>query len=153
MTAEEIQGNSLKEIIRGVRISMILVCIVFIVWISVLYSVLRSNDRENKDITGEEYKRTRSRAQVIFKFMINMILIFLLLMALLLLAAMSPVQWANPKQFNENTVDIIRVFSLLGFCVNAVLIWQNKRNKIVFCLVLITNIYMAYKVFRTFFIF
>lgn len=57
MTAEEIQGNSLKEIIRGVRISMILVCIVFIVWISVLYSVLKSNDRENKDITGEEYKK------------------------------------------------------------------------------------------------
>ena len=79
MTAEEIQGNSLKKIIRGVRISMILVCIVFIVWISVLYSVLKSNDRENKDITGEEYKKTQSRAQVIFKFMINMILIFLLL--------------------------------------------------------------------------
>ena len=37
MTAEEIQGNSLKEIIRGVRISMILVCIVFIVWISVKF--------------------------------------------------------------------------------------------------------------------
>lgn len=54
---------------------MILVCIVFIVWISVLYSVLKSNDRENKDITGEEYKKTQSRAQVIFKFMINMILI------------------------------------------------------------------------------
>lgn len=36
---------------------MILVCIVFIVWISVLYSVLKSNDRENKDITGEEYKK------------------------------------------------------------------------------------------------
>ena len=61
---------------------MILVCIVFIVWISVLYSVLKSNDRENKDITGEEYKKTRSRAQVIFKFMINMILIFLLLKTL-----------------------------------------------------------------------
>ena len=122
---------------------MILVCIVFIVWISVLYSVLKSNDRENKDITGEEYKKTQSRAQVIFKFMINMILIFLLLMALLLLAAMSPVQWANPKQFNENTVDLI----------SAVLIWQNKQNKKVICLALITSLYMAYKVVRTFLIF
>lgn len=132
---------------------MILVCIVFIVWISVLYSVLKSNDRENKDITGEEYKKTQSRAQVIFKFMINMILIFLLLMALLLLAAMSPVQWANPKQFNENTVDLIRVFALSGFLVNAVLIWQNKQNKKVICLVLVTSLYMAYKVVRTFLIF
>lgn len=132
---------------------MVLYCIVIIVCMLVFYFIPKSKGKENEDITNEEDKKARSKTQVVFKFMINMILFFLLSIALFLLFVMSPVQWANPKQFNENTVDLIRVFALSGFLVNAVLIWQNKQNKKVICLALITSLYMAYKVVRTFLIF
>ena len=132
---------------------MVLYCIVIIVCMLVFYFIPKSKGKENEDITNEEDKKARSKTQVVFKFMINMILFFLLSIALFLLFVMSQVQWANPKQFNENTVDLIRVFALSGFLVNAVLIWQNKQNKRVICLVLITSLYMAYKVVRTFLIF
>lgn len=129
-------------------IFIIFICCV-LVFLFLKETVLKKTEKPATD----NHKTAWIRYRILLKIVANIILLFLLAMVLFLLFMMSPVQWANPKQFNEDTVDLIRVFSLLGFCVNVVLIGQNKKNKIFFCLVLVTDIYMVYKVIRTFLIF
>lgn len=131
---------------------MILLCVIFIACMLILYFIKKSKVKGAEGTVREECKKVQTGMQCLSKPAINIILLILLSVVLLLLFMMSPVQWAAPKQFNENTIDLIRVFSLLGFCVNAVLIWQNRKNKKFICIVMAANIYMVYKVTRTFII-
>lgn len=57
---------------------MVLYCIVIIVCMLVFYFIPKSKGKENEDITNEEDKKARSKTQVVFKFMINMILFFII---------------------------------------------------------------------------
>lgn len=88
-----------------------------------------------------------------FRSVVKIILFILLLILMILLWMMNPMQWADPLQFNEDVVDVIRVCALFELVISIILVHQNWKKPITKFLLLLTNIYTIYKVMSTYIIF
>lgn len=85
--------------------------------------------------------------------LINIVSVIIIVMLTFFVFLLSPTQWADPTQFDDDACDVIRVSALLEIMISTSLIIRNLKNKrIPFFLFILfmMNIYTVYKVICTF---